>query len=151
MMLVFFFFFVFRLFSKYSASSQNMAHGRKKVWENEMWPWECKYALWPRFLSLFLVFSKTLCGKTKSAIIQCYQEKTAVQLMLVSVFFQSESENIYCEKEKTLVQVPLARKSATHREAQLEHVLEFKIQRAPHYNFSWHFISLWQNPESTAS
>ena len=70
--------------------------------------------------------------------------------MLVSVFVsfktdtvlcQSESENIYCEQEKTLVQVPLARKSATHR-AQLEQVLEFKIQRAPHYNFSWHFISL---------
>ena len=43
-----------------------------------------------------------------------------------TVFRQSESENIYCEQEKTLVQVPLARKSATHR-AQLEHVLVFDI------------------------
>ena len=48
-----------------------------------------------------------------------------MHLLLVSVFVslktdtvlcQSESENIYCEQEKTLVQLPLARKSATHRE-----------------------------------
>ena len=66
-----------------------------------------------KILVSVFVSSNTLYCKTKSANIQRYQEKTAVYLMLVSVFVffktdtvlcQSESENIYCEQEKTVVQ-----------------------------------------------
>ena len=126
--------------------------------------WECKYALWPRFLSLSLSLRIHYIVKLKVQTFNVTKKRQQCTLCLclslsfskLTLYFVKVKAKIFIVNKKRKdagagLQVPLARKSATHREAQLENVLEFKIQRAPHYNFSWHFISLWQNPESTAS